>query len=157
MHHEVELGVVIGETCTNVDENDAMKYVDGYALTIDMTARDIQTEAKNNSMPWTEAKCFDTFMPISTFIPKSQINDPHDINLWLKVDDELRQDDSTNLMIFSIPTLISEITKCMTLEKGDVIATGTPQGVGPVVDGQTIRAGIKGVIEMKFDVKDRGY
>ena len=157
VHHEVELGVVIGETCTNVDENDAMKYVDGYALTIDMTARDIQTEARNNSMPWTEAKCFDTFMPISTFIPKSQINDPHDINLWLKVDDELRQDDSTNLMIFSIPTLISEITKCMTLEKGDVIATGTPQGVGPVVDGQTIRAGIKGVIEMKFDVKDRGY
>ena len=75
----------------------------------------------------------------------------------VKVDDELRQDDSTNLMIFSIPTLISEITKCMTLEKGDVIATGTPQGVGPVVDGQTIRAGIKGVIEMKFDVKDRGY
>ena len=108
-------------------------------------------------MPWSEAKGFDTFMPISTFIPKSQIKDPHDIELWLKVDGELRQKDSTNLMIFSIPNLISEVTKCMTLEKGDVIATGTPKGVGAVLDGQTIRAGITGLMEMKFSVKDRGY
>ncbi len=157
VHHEVELGVVIGENCKNVSEDNAMKYIAGYALTIDMTARDIQTEARQNGMPWSEAKGFDTFMPISTFIPKSQIKDPHDIELWLKVDGELRQKDSTNLMIFSIPNLISEVTKCMTLEKGDVIATGTPKGVGAVLDGQTIRAGITGLMEMKFSVKDRGY
>ena len=111
VHHEVELGVVIGENCKNVSEDNAMKYIAGYALTIDMTARDIQTEARQNGMPWSEAKGSDTFMPISTFIPKSQIKDPHDIELWLKVDGELRQKDSTNLMIFSIPNLISEVTK----------------------------------------------
>lgn len=108
-----------------------------------MTARNVQNEAKKKGLPWDIAKGFDTFLPISNIIPKSAIPDPHSIELYLTVNNEVKQQDSTNLMLFQIPRLLSDISKVMTLEQGDIVLTGTPKGVGPVVPGDVLRAGIK--------------
>lgn len=117
-----------------------------------MTARDVQAKAKKAGLPWTQAKGYDTFTPVSDFIPKEDVPSPENLNLWLKVrmlitddalvaqlmsfsrqvDDELRQNGSTSDMVHSIPFLISYISRIMTLEEGDLIITGTPEGVGPV-------------------------
>lgn len=108
-----------------------------------MTARNIQNEAKKKGLPWDISKGFDTFLPISNIIPKSAIPDPHNIELWLTVNNEVRQQDSTELLLFTIPRLLSDISKVMTLEKGDIVLTGTPKGVGLVKAGDVMRAGIR--------------
>lgn len=108
-----------------------------------MTARNAQNEAKKKGLPWDIAKGFDTFLPISNAIEKSAIPDPHNVELYLTVNNEHRQLDSTELMLFRIPRIISDISKVMTLEEGDIVLTGTPKGVGPVVPGDVMRAGVK--------------
>lgn len=126
-----------------------------------MTARNAQDEAKKKGLPWSIAKGFDTFLPISDYISKSLIPDPHDVELYLTVNDEVRQSDSTGLMLFNIPRQLSEISRIMTLEKGDVVLTGTPKGVGEVKAGDVMRAGIrvggKELVEgrMRVDIEDR--
>lgn len=108
-----------------------------------MTARNAQNEAKKKGLPWDIAKGFDTFLPLSNAIPKSAIKDPQAVELFLKVNGELKQQGSTNLMIYQIPRIMSDISKVMTLHPGDIVLTGTPAGVGPVVPGDVMRAGIK--------------
>ena len=115
----------------------------GYVVSIDMTARNAQNEAKKKGLPWDIAKGFDTFLPVSNVIEKSAIPDPHNAELYLTVNNEHRQLDSTELMLFRIPRMLSDISKVMKLEKGDIVLTGTPKGVGPVVPGDVLRAGIK--------------
>ncbi|KAK3942184.1 hypothetical protein QBC46DRAFT_380827 [Diplogelasinospora grovesii] len=146
LHYEVELALIIGKQVKDLDAADekaAMDAVESYALSIDMTARNIQNEAKKKGLPWDIAKGFDTFLPMSKIIEKSAIPEPHNIELYLTVNNEVRQNDSTNLMLFQIPRMLSDISKVMTLEKGDIVITGTPKGVGPVVPGDIMRAGIK--------------
>ena len=126
-----------------------------------MTARNIQDEAKKKALPWSIAKGFDTFLPISSYISKSKIPDPHNVELYLSVNGEMRQMDSTALMLFRIPRQLSDISKVMTLEKGDLVLTGTPKGVGPVGVGDVMRAGIKvGGKELEegieVEVKEKG-
>ena len=136
----------MGKTLRDLDEKDekeAMDAIEGYALSIDMTARNAQDEAKRKGLPWSIAKGFDTFLPMSNFIPRNKIPDPHNVELWLSVNDEVKQRDSTNLMLFRIPRQLADISQCMTLEKGDVVLTGTPKGVGSVEVGDMIRAGLK--------------
>jgi acylpyruvate hydrolase len=142
MHHEVELAVIIGATARHVPAADWRRYVRGYALGLDMTARDLQAKAKAAGMPWTQAKCYDTFTPLSDEVPASSVADPHDLELWLAVDGVERQRGSTALMMHRVPELLSFISSVMTLQPGDVILTGTPEGVGPVAPGSTITAGI---------------
>jgi acylpyruvate hydrolase len=108
-----------------------------------MTARNAQEEAKKKGLPWSIAKGFDTFLPISQIIPKSAIPDPHNVEIYLQVNGEYHQRDSTELMLFRIPRMLSDISKVMTLEKGDIVITGTPKGVGPVVPGDVMTAGIR--------------
>jgi 2-keto-4-pentenoate hydratase/2-oxohepta-3-ene-1,7-dioic acid hydratase in catechol pathway len=108
-----------------------------------MTARNAQNEAKKKGLPWDIAKGFDTFLPISNVIEKSAIADPHNVELYLTVNNEHRQLASTELMLFRIPRIISDISKVMTLEEGDIVLTGTPKGVGRVVPGDVVRAGVK--------------
>ena len=151
LHYEVELGVVIGKGGKNIPESSAMSHIGGYALALDMTSRDIQGEAKKKGHPWSVAKGYDTFCPISSLIDKEKVS-LDNARLWLKVDGELKQSGTTKDMVFSIPYLISYISRIFTLEMGDVILTGTPEGVGPVTPGQTITAGIEGATEMKFPV-----
>jgi len=155
VHHEVELGVIIGKTGRNIKAHSALDYVGGYALALDMTARDLQQQAKEKGLPWSTAKGFDTFCPIGDFIPKDKIPEPQNIELWLKVDGVIKQKGNTNQMIFKITQLIEYISNIMTLEVGDLILTGTPSGVGPVLPGQVVEAGITGLYEMKFPVTGR--
>ena len=129
-----------------------MDHIGGYALALDMTARDIQDKAKKFGWPSTFAKGFDTALPISEFIPKAEIPDPNNVHLWLKVDGEMKQGGNMQDFIFKIPRLISYISLRMTLEEGNLILTGTPQGVSPVKPGQTIVCGLADKIEMTFPV-----
>lgn len=143
---------MIGKRGKDISIDDAMEYVSGYTVALDMTARDIQNEAKSKGLPWSEAKGYDTFCPLGDFVPVDKIKDPHNLNIWLKIDDEIKQDGNTNLMMFKIPQLISYISSVMTLEKDDIILTGTPKGVGKVNPGQIIRAGIEDVDEIEYPV-----
>jgi len=146
LHYEVELALIIGKQVKDLeadDEKGAMDAIESYAMSIDMTARNAQNEAKKKGLPWSISKGFDTFLPVSQIIPKSAIPDPHNVEIYLTVNDKIRQNDSTNLMLFQIPRMLSDISKVMTLEKGDIVITGTPKGVGSVVPGDIMRAGIK--------------
>ncbi|ETW00778.1 hypothetical protein H310_07315 [Aphanomyces invadans] len=155
VHHEVELGIVIGKTGSDIAETRWRDHVAGYVLTIDLTARDLQATAKKGGLPWTRAKCYDTFLPISDVIPASKVADPQDLNIWLSVDGVQRQRCNTRDMVHKIPFLISHISRIMTLEEGDVIITGTPEGVGPIEPGNIVTAGIDGLVEVKFPVESR--
>ncbi|GES73062.1 putative mitochondrion protein [Rhizophagus clarus] len=159
VNHEVELGVIIGKDGRDIRESEAMDYVEGYALGIDMTARNLQEVAKKKGLPWSAAKGFDTFTPIGEFIPKSEIKDPHDVNIWLKLNEEMKQNGTTKDMVFKIPTLIEHVSSIMKLERGDLILTGTPSGVGAIHPGQVITAGLnvsdKSLSTIKFSVVER--
>lgn len=100
VHHEVELGVLVGKTGRDIPVNRAMDYVRGYTLALDLTARNFQTELAKNGHPWAMAKGFDTFTPLGSFVDKSQIPDPHNVDLWCSVAGKLRQDGNTSGMIF---------------------------------------------------------
>ena len=158
MHFEIELAVVMGKTVRDLrDGDDWLSAIESYLLAIDMTARNVQDEAKRKGLPWDIAKGFDTFLPLSGPISKSIITDPHNVDIWLKVNGEPRQDDSTELMLFRINRQLADISKAMTLEKGDIVLTGTPKGVGAVTTGDVLSAGMrvggKDVDEAKMEVR----
>lgn len=154
VHHEVELAVVIGRRASHVPKEKAMDCVMGYGVLIDVTARDVQDEAKKEGRPWAAAKGFDTFAPISTIVPKEKVQDPHNLEIWLKVNGEARQKGSTSQMIYQIPTIIEYVSSIMALEPGDVIATGTPEGVGPLKAGDTVEVYVQSVGSLKAKVAD---
>ncbi|KAI8377035.1 hypothetical protein EDC96DRAFT_494266 [Choanephora cucurbitarum] len=161
VHHEIELAVVMGKETRDCPASQVMEHVAGYALAIDCTARNLQMEAKKKGLPWSTAKGFDTFTPISEFIPKDAFQDLSNIDLWLKVNGEYRQKGNTKDMIFDVPTLVEYVSSIMKLEVGDVILTGTPAGVGPIKAGDKVTGGIKpgnaeeDVVTISFDVADR--
>jgi len=142
LHHEVELGVVVEKPGKNISAKDALDHVGGYVLCLDMTARDIQNRLKASGAPWELAKAFDTACPVGDFIPKEKIPDPHNVQLWCKVNGQMRQDGNTKDMIFRIPEIVSYVSEYFTLEAGDLILTGTPEGVGSVKPGDEIEAGM---------------
>lgn len=143
---EVELGVVIGKRAKNVSEETAIDYVLGYTIVNDVTARDMQTEDLKIANPWFRSKSFDTFCPIGPYLVlKEQIQDPHNLEIELRVNGTIRQRDNTKNLIFKIPQIISFITQHMTLEPGDIIATGTPSGIAPIRPGDVIEAEIEGI------------
>lgn len=153
VHHEIELGVVIGSKGKNLTEDQAMSIVSGYILALDITDRGLQNDAKKASKPWSMSKGFDTFCPISdSIIPTVSPN----ARIWCKVNGKSRQDGSIADMIFPIPKLIAHISSVMTLEENDVILTGTPSGVGPIVAGDVIEGGLDDVLQLKFEVVAEG-
>ncbi|KAI6652301.1 Acylpyruvase FAHD1, mitochondrial-like [Oopsacas minuta] len=152
LHHEVELGIVIGRKGKNIPIHDALSFIGGYVLAIDMTARDLQSAAKTKGNPWSIAKGMDTFCPVSPVLSVAVIPEPQNTAIWLKVNDKLVQNGCTKDMIFPIPDIISYVSARFTLEEHDVILTGTPEGVGPVEIGQKITAGIGDTFEMGFEV-----
>ena len=115
----------------------------GYALAIDMTARNAQDEAKKKGLPWSAAKGFDTFLPLGRPVSKMTLPDPHAAELVLAVNGHPRQHASTALMLFRIPQLLAAASRVMTLWPGDLVLTGTPAGVGSVVPGDVMRAGLR--------------
>jgi 2-keto-4-pentenoate hydratase/2-oxohepta-3-ene-1,7-dioic acid hydratase in catechol pathway len=153
LHHEVELGVIIGKKCKNIKENDALDYVLGYCLCLDITARDIQSVAKKNGWPWSIAKGFDTFAPISDVILKDEISDPNNLDISLRVNGTIRQSSNTKNMVFSVEYIIEFISKIMTLEPGDLIMTGTPEGVGEIKKGDVLEADLGDFCSLKIYVE----
>ncbi len=126
LDYEVELGVILGNTCKNVNQTEARDTIFGYMIFNDVSARDIQFSDKQ----YTRGKSFDTFAPCGPWITTAdEISNPQDLKLVTKVNDEIRQNSSTSKMFLKIPEIISKLSKVMTLEKGDIIATGTPGGV----------------------------
>ncbi|MEJ2700453.1 MAG: fumarylacetoacetate hydrolase family protein [Desulfuromonadales bacterium] len=150
-HHEVELAVLIGKYGKDIPEDEAMEHVAGYGVAIDMTLRDVQSELKKKGLPWEIAKGFDTACP-SDFVPAEKVSDPHDLRISLRVNGEVRQESSTAYMMRRIPAIIRDVSTAFTLEEGDIILTGTPEGVGPVVSGDEIVAEIEQVGRLKVSV-----
>jgi acylpyruvate hydrolase len=154
VHHEIELGVVIGSSCRHISQEDAMSCVAGYCLLIDLTARDVQLKAKSLGEPWMVAKGYETFCPVSEFIPAAKVENHADLRLWLSVNGQIRQDGNTGNMIHSVPKLISHLSTIMTLEPGDCIATGTPEGVTGLAAGDKVAGGLH---VAKTDAKLTGF
>jgi 2-keto-4-pentenoate hydratase/2-oxohepta-3-ene-1,7-dioic acid hydratase in catechol pathway len=155
VEHEAELGVVIGRRARHLALADALDAVLGFTCLNDVTARDLQRSDKQ----FARGKGFDTFCPLGPWIETEF--DPADVRVSCTVGDEVRQDGRTGLMVFDVATLLATISRVMTLEPGDVIATGTPAGVGPLTDGDVVRVQIEGLgvlenlVRRDSDVPDR--
>ncbi len=143
--YEVELAVIMKKKCWNVSVKEVVQCIMGYSVFVDITARDIQAEAKKKGLSWAVAKGFDTFAPLGPKIVPVDTIDVHNCDIWLKINGQYRQRGNTRDMIFSVDELISYVSMVMTLEPMDVIATGTPEGVGPLKDGDRIEAGVEGI------------
>lgn len=142
VHHEAELVLLIGKTTKNCAPKSALASVHAFGIGIDFTARDLQGQAKKDGRPWTLSKGFDTFAPVGDLIPLSNDTDLNDLMILLKVNNEIRQNDSTSLMIFKPGDIISYLSHQFTLTPGDLIFTGTPKGVSSVKTGDSVTAAL---------------
>ncbi len=145
LHHEVELVLYIGEDIKNATDITAERAIQGYTVGLDMTLRDLQFEFKEKGDPWTLAKCFDTAAVLTDVVLKKDYQLKGDENISLSVNGTLRQNSSIRNMIFSPVEIVKFISARMTLEKGDLIFTGTPEGVGSVVQGDKIEASLENI------------
>jgi 2-keto-4-pentenoate hydratase/2-oxohepta-3-ene-1,7-dioic acid hydratase in catechol pathway len=152
VHHEVELTVLIGRAGYNIPRSEAMSHVAGYGVGLDMTMRDVQTAAKNSGQPWSIAKGFYTSAPLSPFTEAKQVADPQRLDIILTVNGKERQRTNTSKMNFSVADLIVFLSSVFSLEEGDVIYTGTPEGVAQVSAGDVLEAEIPGVGKIKHTV-----
>lgn len=152
---ETELAVILGAEGQDVRAADALGLVAGYAVFYDITARDLQATARKEGSPWTAAKGFDTFAPISEGVAASRISDPHSLKILLRVNGSIRQNSNTRHMVFRIPELIEAASRIMSLEAGDILATGTPAGVWPIVSGDELVGDIEGVGTLRCKVAPR--
>ncbi|HUR70129.1 MAG TPA: fumarylacetoacetate hydrolase family protein [Candidatus Thermoplasmatota archaeon] len=152
VHWETELAVVLGAPLHDASEEEAMRAVLGYAVFLDMTARDLQAEAKKTGMPWTLSKGIDTFGPVSEVVPSGAAPAWDKMELRLLVNGELRQHARCADMIHSVPKILSYISRFMTLAPGDLVATGTPAGVGACKAGDVLEASIPGVVTLRVRV-----
>lgn len=153
IHFELEIVLKICKEGKHIAEKFAGNYYDEIGLGIDFTARDIQTKHKEKGLPWELAKAFDNSAPISQFISKSEFIDIYNINFELKINNQSRQNGNTKNVIFSFEKLISFVSKYITLKKGDLIFTGTPEGVGKINKGDKLEAWLEGRQLLNFEVK----
>jgi len=153
LHYEVEIVVKINKLGKNIDVKFANRYYDKIAIGIDFTARDLQNELKQKGLPWDLAKGFDSSAPISEFINISEIKDLSNLNFSLDKNSETVQEGNTKDMIFSIDEIIAFVSKYFTLKIGDLIYTGTPKGVGPVVIGDKLVTKIEGKEMLSVEIK----
>ena len=147
VQYECELALVFGKGGKDIPEKDAMSYVSHIAVFNDVTARDMQNEFRKRGDAWSLAKGMDTFGPISEYVPIGD-TDVNDLHLTLKVNGKVRQDGNTSDMIFTPAKLISYVSRYMTIEEGDIMATGTPEGVGEIRAGDVVELEIEGVCRL---------
>lgn len=152
LHHEIELVVAIGKGGRNISLEDAAEHIFGYAVGIDLTRRDLQTEARNAGRPWDTAKGFDHSAPVTAIHPVAQVGHPARGRIWLEVNGDLRQDGDLHELIWSVPEAIVELSTFFVLQPGDLIFTGTPAGVGPLIPGDRVRGGVAGVDEIRIEI-----
>jgi 5-carboxymethyl-2-hydroxymuconate isomerase len=152
VHHEVELAVVIGKSGHAIPQEKVNDYILGYGVAIDLTARDLQQELKDGGYPWEIAKAFDQSCPISKIRRKEAVGDILDLSIELSVNGELRQSGRTSQMIYPVAEMIAEMSNYFTLNKGDVILTGTPSGVAELRSGDIMIGEIERVGRLNFEV-----
>ncbi|CAH8603730.1 unnamed protein product [Heterobilharzia americana] len=163
IHHEIELGLVIGKSLTNAKPIEIQSAILGYVIALDLTDRLLQNYLKSKQLPWTLAKCFDTACPVGSILPLTTL--PIDIlkdhqqfknvnnEIWLKVNCIERQRSKLNRMIWTPADLLSIISERISLEYGDLVLTGTPAGVGSLKSGDKVQAGLDNLYCVKFKVK----
>ena len=153
MHHEMELVVAIGTGGVNIPEADAlMKHVWGYAVGLDMTRRDVQNVARKAGRPWDMGKGFDHSAPISDIVPAKKIGHPDKGLIELKVNGVVRQSSDLSKMIWNIPETIAYLSRLVRLMPGDLIYTGTPEGVAAVVRGDVMEGKVEGVASIRTKI-----
>ena len=152
VHHEVELVVALQSGGKDIAVSNAVQHVYGYAVGIDMTRRDLQGESKKAGRPWEVAKAFDHSAPIGEIIPKADTGVLEHAGISLHVNGTQRQSSDISQMIWSVPEIISELSRLFELHAGDIIFTGTPSGVGPVQPGDKLHAAIEHVGELSLQV-----
>jgi fumarylpyruvate hydrolase len=153
LHYEIELVAAIGIGGANIRAADAIKHVWGYAVGLDMTRRDLQGVAKKEGRPWEIGKAFDQSAPIGPIVPAAAAGNPGDAAITLSVNGQMKQSSSTSKLIWSIAESIEHLSTYWRLEPGDLIFTGTPEGVGAVVSGDLMEGAVAGVGNLKVKVR----
>ena len=153
IHHEIEIVIKISKEGKHINEKFAADYFNEIGLGVDFTARDIQQRHKEKGLPWELAKAFDGSAPVSLFLPKTNFPDLHNLNFRLDINEENRQTGNTANMLFSFEYIIAFVSQYITLKKGDLIFTGTPQGVGRVNIGDRLTGYIEDEKMLDFYVK----
>ncbi len=152
LHYEGELVVAIGKECKEATTDNALDFVFGYAVGNDLTRRDLQLDAREKGRPWDTGKGFDHSAPCAAIHTVDQVDDIENARIWLSVNGDIKQDSSINKLIWSIPEVIANLSGLFTLKPGDLIFTGTPEGVGPVVKGDIIKVGVDGLSELETKI-----
>lgn len=153
IHHEIEVVLKISKVGKNIEKKYAHRYFDQIGLGIDFTARDLQKKAKNSGNPWEISKAFDHSAPLSEFLPVSEFENINDLNFRLDVNGSTVQEGNTGRMIFPVDVQVSYISRYITLKTGDLLFTGTPEGVGPVKPGDRLEAWLEDRKLLDFQVK----
>lgn len=144
--YEVELAFIIKDKCKDVPKSETYEHIMGYSVFNDVTARKMQTKDIISQLPWFRSKSLDTFGPIGPRIASvEEIQDPHNLKIELKVNGEVKQSSNTKHLLFKIPDLMEYITSLFTMEPGDIVATGTPSGISPILPGDLIEATIENI------------
>ena len=152
VHHEIEMAVALKSGGANIPLGEALQHVYGYGVSLDMTRRDLQAQAKKLGRPWEISKAFERSAPIGLIHPASQTGYLDSGRIELKVNGEVRQEGDLNQMIWKVPEMISYLSEYFELAAGDVIMSGTPSGVGPVVKGDTMEMAVEGIGSMTVKV-----
>ncbi|WP_102798451.1 fumarylacetoacetate hydrolase family protein [Bowmanella denitrificans] len=152
-HNELEIAVLIGQTLSHVAPEQAMQAVWGYGLGLDLTLRDVQDKMKAKGQPWERAKAFDGSCPLSGFVPAIEVQEPQHLSFNLWVNEQVCQQGNAALMIHNMAALISEISRYFTLLPGDVVLTGTPKGVGPLLPEDSLKAELCGYLQVDAQVR----
>jgi fumarylpyruvate hydrolase len=155
LHHEIELVVAIGSAGENLEAGDALACVYGYAIGIDFTRRDLQNAAKEARQPWDLGKSFAQAAPLGAVFPVAQVGQVTRGEIWLEVNGQRKQDGRLEDMIWDLPSVLALLSKYYRLLPGDLIFTGTPSGVGPVVPGDRLRGGIAGLGTLEVEIVAR--
>ncbi len=153
LHHEIELVVAIGRGGRNIAAADAMAHVWGYAVGLDMTRRDLQNEMKKQGRPWEIGKAFDHSAPIGPLVPAAQAGDVQQAAIWLQVNGQDRQRSTVAKLIWNIAETIEHLSAAWDLQPGDLIFTGTPEGVAAVVPGDTMEGHVQGLPPLVVQVR----
>jgi len=152
LHHEIELVVAIGTGGRDIPLANALAHVYGYAVGLDLTRRDLQAAARDQGRPWDVAKGFDHSAPVSAIRPAAEMGHPEQGAIWLDVNGETRQRANLSEMIWSVPEIVAELSTYFELRPGDLVFTGTPEGVGPVRRGDSLVGGIDGLETLRITI-----
>jgi fumarylpyruvate hydrolase len=154
LHHEVELVVALKSGGAGLAAEQALSHVYGYAVGNDLTRRDLQNALRDKGLPWDMSKAFDASAQIGAITPAERFGAPGTQSIWLQVNGQPRQRSQLSQMIWPVPEIIAILSTYVTLQAGDLIYTGTPDGVGPVQRGDQVRAGVDGLEELEFRIAE---